>query len=344
MKIGLIGYQGSGKSTLFEWLTGQAPDPAHAHTGQSAMAEIPEPRIDQLVEIYHPKKITRAALEIVDTPGLSRTHEGNAQRLGIIREAGCLIFVAAAYDGTDPLADVASLDEDLMLADMEIVANRVKRIEESLGKPIPREEREKSEHERDTLRLVLEGLEAGNPLRESDLSDEQLRVTRAFRLLSEKPRMVVVNTADDEEQPERFTERSTDAVPVMAIPVGLEMELARMTPEDRHEFEKEMGIEGVDRDAVIRAMLKTSAQMLFFTAGEKEVRTWLLPRGGTALEAAGNIHTDLARGFIRAEVFTVADLIRLGSEREAKAAGLMRQEPKDYVVQDDDVLLIRFSV
>ena len=344
MKIGLVGYQGSGKSTFFEWLTGVTPDPAQAHTGQSAMATIPEPRVEQLAAIYHPKKVTMASLEIVDTPGLSRTHEGNAQRLATIREAGCLVHVVAAFDGSDPLADMRAFDEDLMLADMEIVTGRIGRIEEAVKKPIPRPEREKLEHERDTLKLIFDALESGNPLRESHLSEEQQKVTRAFRLLSEKPRMVVVNTADDEEHPEHFTAASTDEVPVMAIPVGLELELSRMTPEDRAEFESEMGLTGVDRDHVIRTLLDTSGQMLFFTAGDREVRSWLLRRRGTALEAAEGIHTDLARGFIRAEVFTVADLVRHGSERELKAAGLVRQEPKDYIVQDDDVLFVKFSV
>ena len=131
MKIGLVGYQGSGKSTLFHWLTGVAPDPALAHTGQSAMAPIPDARFEPLCKIYHPKKVTHAAIEMVDTPGLSRTHEGNATRMAMIREAGCLVFVVAAFDNTDPVADLRSFDEDLVLADMEIVANRIKRVEDS---------------------------------------------------------------------------------------------------------------------------------------------------------------------------------------------------------------------
>ncbi|MBN1911260.1 MAG: redox-regulated ATPase YchF [Pirellulales bacterium] len=344
MKIGLVGYQGSGKSTLFEWLTGVAADAALSHSGQSAMAEIPEPRIDALVEIYHPKKITRAAIELVDTPGLSRDHQGNATRLALLREAGCLVLVVAAFDGSDPMADLRSFDEDLMLADMEILSGRLERVAQSLTKPIPRPEREQLEHEQRTLQIVLEAMEVGRPLREGDMTDDQLKVTRAFRLLSEKPRMVVVNTADDEEKPERFTETSTDVLPVVAVPAGLELELARMSPEDRAEFEAEMGVGGSDRDGLIHRMLATAGQMIFFTAGEKEVRTWLLPQGGTALDAAAGIHTDLARGFIRAEIMTCADLVRLGSEREVKAQHLVRQEPKDYVVQDDDILLIRFSV
>ena len=201
MKIGLVGYQGSGKSTLFHWLTGVAPDPALAHTGQSAMAPIPDARFEPLCKIYHPKKVTHAAIELVDTPGLSRTHEGNATRMAMIREAGCLVFVVAAFDDTDPVADLRSFDEDLVLADMEIVTNRIERVEEQLKKPLPRPEHQQLEHEHGTLKIVLAAMESGQPLRESHMTDEQQKVTRAFRLLSEKPRLVIVNTADDESQP-----------------------------------------------------------------------------------------------------------------------------------------------
>jgi len=344
MKIGLVGYKGSGKSTLFEWLTGVKPDPALSHASQTATTPVPEPRLDALRKIYNPKKITYAAIEVVDTPGLSRTHEGNAARLAHIREAGCLVLVVAAFNKSDPAAELRSFEEDLLLADMEIVTNRLGRVEESMKKPLPRQEREQLLHEQQTLKMVLAAMEAGKPLKSSEMTEEQLRVTRAFRLMTEKARMVVVNTADDETQPERFQEGMPAGVPVVAFPVGLEMELARMSPEDRAEFEREMGVGGTDRDHVIRTLMDVSGQMLFLTAGEKEVRSWLIPKGSTAVEAAGSIHTDLARGFIRAEVMTCSDLVRLGSEREVKAHHLVRQEPKDYVVKDDDILLIRFSV
>lgn len=344
MKIGLVGYAGSGKSTLFAWLTGMTPDPALSHTAQAAMCPIPDPRIAQLCEIYHPKKVTQAALEIVDTPGLSRTHEGNAARLAHIREASCLVLVVAAFGGRDPQADMTSFEEDLLLTDMEVVSNRIQRVEESLRKPRAKQDREQSEMELAALKTVLAALESGKPLRIDEMSDEQVKVTRSFRLMTEKPKMLVVNTADDEADPERFARTAPAGVPLFQAPLGLELELARMTPEDRAEFQQEMGVGGADRDHLIRTMLDASAQMTFFTAGEKEVRTWILPKGGTAVEAAGGIHTDLARGFIRAEIMTCSDLVRLGSEREVKAHHLLRQEPKDYVVKDDDILLIRFSV
>jgi hypothetical protein len=344
MKIGLVGYQGSGKSTLFEWLTGVKPDPALSHTAQSAMAAVPEPRIEALCNIYKPKKTTMASLELVDTPGLSRSHEGNAARLALIRESGCLVLVVAAYGRSDPMADLRSFDEDLVLADMEIVSGRMKRVEDSLRKPLPKQEHEQLLHEQATLKTVLAAMESGRPLRQSDMTDDQLKVTSSFRLLSEKPRVVVFNTADDEQHPERFTALDAAGAAVLAVPAGLELELSKMSPADRAEFQRELGVGGADRDGLIRTLLQASGQRLFLTAGEKEVRSWLLPQGGTALEAAASIHTDLARGFIRAEVMTCSDLVRLGSERDVKAQHLVRQEPKDYVVQDDDILLIRFSV
>lgn len=343
MKIGLVGYQGSGKTTLFEWLTGVAADPALAHLGQSAMAAVPEPRVELLCKIYSPKKVTLASLELVDTPGLSRTHEGNAARLALIREAGCLVLVVAAFGGSDPLTDLTSFREDLLLADLEIVSGRVGRLRESVKKPRPNRDQELVELA--ALERVLAALEAGTPLTADKMSEEDARATRSFRLMWEKPMLVIANTADDDVDSAQFDRHATETQPrMMAVRVGLERELQRMEPADRAEFEQELGLRGSRRDEVLRAILDASGQMLYFTAGEKEVRTWMLRQGGTALEAADNIHTDLARGFIRAETMQVDDLVRLGSEREVKAAHLLRQEPKDYVVRDGDILNIKFSV
>jgi ribosome-binding ATPase YchF (GTP1/OBG family) len=350
MKIGLVGYQGSGKSTLFEWLTGVRPDPAVAHIGQSAMAPVPDERVRPLCEIYEPKKVTLAALELVDTPGLSRTHEGNASRLGLIREAGCLVLVVAGFGGSDPLNDLASFREDLLLADLEIVSGRIDRLRESVKKPRPNREQEQAELA--ALERVLAAIEAGAPRSVAEMSDDEFKATRSFRLLTEKPTLVIVNCADDDDDLERFarmgqaprTSGPTTSPRVIGVRLGLELELARMSENDRADFEREMCLPPSRHDDVLRTVLDASGQMLYFTAGEKEVRTWMLRQGGTALEAADNIHTDLARGFIRAETMQCADLIRLGSEREIKAAGLVRQEPKDYVIRDGDILNIKFSV
>ena len=342
MKIGLVGYQGSGKSTLFEWLTETPADPSLTHTTQSAMATVPDARVDMLCDVYHPKKVTLARIEIVDTPGLSRSHEGSAVRLGLIRDCGCMIVVVAAFDGGDPAESLGRFEEDLLLADLEIIGGRVDRLEEQVKKPRP--DRDELRAQLDALRPLVEVLESGKSLREIELTDEQRKATRSFQLLTEQRRLVVVNTADDEENPRRFEGTAEDGSQMIAVPIGLELELARMSPEERAEFREEMGLAGFDRDGLVRTLMDVSGQMLFFTAGEKEVRTWLFRKEGTAVEAAGQIHTDMARGFIRAETMTCDDLVRLGSEREMKAHNLVRQEPKDYVIQDGDVLNIRFSV
>ena len=342
MKIGLVGYQGSGKTTLFEWLTGAIADPAVAHIGQTAMAAVPDPRVEPLCQVYKPKKITLASLELVDTPGLSRTHEGNAARLGVIREAECLVLVVAAFDKSDPGADLKSFAEDAVLTDLEIVAGRVERLRDSVKKPRPNRDQELVELA--ALEQVQTALESGQPLAAAGMNEEQYKATRSFRLISEKPMFVLVNTADDDDDQQRFAASMPAGQPWMAVRVGLERELSKMTPEDRTAFEEEMGLSGSRRDELLRTLLDVSGQMLYFTAGEKEVRTWMLRKGGTALEAAANIHSDLARGFIRAETTQCDDIIRLGSEREVKAHNLVRQEPKDYVIRDGDILNIKFSV
>lgn len=342
MKIGIIGYQGAGKSTLFHWLTGERPDPVLVHKTQSAMATVPEPRVAELCQIYHPKKVTLAALEIVDTPGLSRTHEGSAARLAMIREAGCLVIVVAAFDAqSDPAADLRSFEEDLLIADLDIVSGRIARVEESLKKPRPN--KDELHAELAALVPLQAALEQGQTLHQIAWTPEQRRVTKSFQLFGEKPRLIVMNTSDAEEDPARFAALAPPGVPAFAFSLGLEMELEQMAPAEREAFCQEMEVRPGDRAGLLRAILDTSGQMLFFTAGEKEVRTWMIPRGGTALEAAGNIHTDLARGFIRAEVMQVSDLVRLGSEREIKAHNLLRQEPKDYVIRDGDILFIRHN-
>jgi ribosome-binding ATPase YchF (GTP1/OBG family) len=341
MKIGIVGYQGSGKSTLFHWLTGVAPDPALAHTIQAAMATVPDERVEPLCGIYKPKKVTQAAIEIVDTPGLARTHEGSAIKLAMIREAGALVVVVASFGGADAAADLRNFEDDLTIADLDILSGRVGRLRDSLKKPRPN--REKEQEELELLEPILAELEAGKAIAKLPLSVEQRKAIKSFQLFSDKPRLVVVNIADDEADPGRFANLAPPEMELVALSLTLQMDLAAMAPAEREEFCREMHVQPFDRDALLRRIMHASGQMLFFTAGEKEVRTWLIRQGGTALEAAAGIHTDLAKGFIRAETMSVADLVRLGSEREIKAAGLMRQEPKDYVIRDGDIITIKHN-
>jgi hypothetical protein len=340
MKTGIVGYQGSGKSTLFEWLTGVPPDLAKAHETQSAMAPVADERVKPLCEIYDPKKVTEAALEIVDTPGLSRSHEGSAAKLAMIREAGCLVVVVAAHGGANPVADLSNFDDDLLIADLDIVSGRVERLREQVKKPRPN--RDEWQQELEALEPLVEVLEGGQRLRDFELTPAQLKATRSFQLFSEKPRFVIFNSADDQ-SPEEYDEKIPHGARGTAVSLSLQLELAQLADGERDEFCNEMGVEVYDRGGLIREIMDASGQMLFFTAGDKEVRTWMIRKGGTAVEAAGNIHTDLAQGFIRAEVMTCEDLFRLGSEREIKANSLMRQEHKEYGIQDGDIVLIRHN-
>jgi ribosome-binding ATPase YchF (GTP1/OBG family) len=343
MKIGLVGYKGSGKSLLFHWITGIAPDPALSHSLQSATAAIPEERFEALTKIYNPKKITYAGLEIVDTPGLARDQQGNPARLAQLREADALIWVIPVFEGSNPEKEIAAFKDDTVIADLEIVLNRIEKVIEQNKRPVPKPEHEKLEFELSVLELLQEGLESGKPIKEEQLTQEQQRVVRGFRLLSGKAQMMIINTPDDETDLERYKKYNIAGTPVLAVSIALESELEKMSPEEKSAFLEEMQLPSSDKAAVIRTILDASGQMTFMTAGEKELRTWLMPKGGTALEAAGAIHTDMVKGFIRAEVMKAEDLIRLGSERAVKAENLVRREPKDYIVQDGDILLFHFS-
>jgi ribosome-binding ATPase YchF (GTP1/OBG family) len=343
MKIGLVGYKGSGKSLLFQWLTGIAPDLALSHSLQSATAALPEERFEALAKIYNPKKITYAGLEIVDTPGLARDHHGNAARLAQLREADTLIWVIPVFDSSNPDKEIAAFKDDTVIADLEIVLNRIEKVTEQNRRPVPRSEHEKFEFELSVLQLLQEGLESNKPRKEEQLTQEQQRVVRGFRLLSGKPQMMIINTPDDNLAGTPVVDTPLAGTPVIAVSVSLETELAKMPPEEKSAFLTEMQLLSSDKSAVLRTILDASGQQTFMTAGEKELRTWLMPKGGTALEAAGAIHTDMVKGFIRAEVMRAEDLIRLGSERAVKAENLVRREPKDYVVQDGDILLFHFS-
>jgi ribosome-binding ATPase YchF (GTP1/OBG family) len=310
---------------------------------QSANTAIPEPRVEQLCSIYKPKKVTFASIELVDTPGLSRSGDGNPARLAQLREADALVVVAAGFDNADPAREINAFREDLLLADLEIVTNRLERISETNKRPVSKQQHESLEFEKDVLEKVQAGLEAGKPVATDEFTDEQLKVTRAFRLMNEKPYMIIVNASDDEADLTRFASLAPPNIPLVTVAARLELELAKMNVDERTAFLDEMGLKASSRDGLLRMIMDVSQQMLFLTAGEKEVRTWLVRKNGTAVEAAGEIHTDMAKGFIRAEVTRCDDLVRLGSERAVKAENLVRREPKDYVIQEGDVLLFHFS-
>lgn len=343
MRIGLVGYQGSGKSSVFELLTGTRPDPAKAHSGQVGMAILPDLRFDGLVRLYNPKKVSPAKIELFDTPGLSREHgESNNQKISVVREANALVHVIGAYAGVDALADAKSFEDDLMLADLQVLQNRLERLESSVKKNRP--DREAAQEELELLRPVEAWLQAGKLLRNVEFTDEQEKATRSFSLLTRKRQLLLLNTADAAVDLALVDKLHEAGYRVVAAPLGLELEVQALDEADRAAFAAELGLGEPSRERVLKAIFEATSQILFFTSDEKEVRAWLLSHGCTALEAAGTIHTDLARGFIRAEIMAVDDLLRLGSEREVKAANLYQTVGKDYKMRDGDEIVVRFSV
>lgn len=343
MRIGIVGYQGTGKSTVFELLTGIRPDIAKAHVGQVGVAVVPDERFDRLVVHYKPKKVTPAKIELLDTPGLLKGEtQGNAQRLGVIREATALVQVVGSFLGSDAVAEVQDFVADMILADLQIVTNRIQRLEKDVTKPVPNRDALRAELE--SLQPIAAKLENGETLLDMEFNDIQQAATRSFSLLSRKRHMVVLNTADSSGGEGDVAKLAAIGFQTMAAPLGLELEVNQLPEADRAEFAREMGLGESSRSRVLRGIFELTDYLTFYTCDEKEVHAWLLQRGSNAVEAAGTIHSDLARGFIRAEVMSTNDLLRLGSEREVKAAGLHRTEGKDYIVRDGDEIVIKFSV
>jgi hypothetical protein len=337
MRVGLVGFAGSGKSTVFQLLTGATPDPSKVHAGQVGIATLNDPRLDFLAAMHRPKKVTAATVELLDTPGLlPGTHGDNPQRLALIREGDALLIVLGTFSGGDPAADLAAFRDEILFADLGVVTNRAERLEASVKKPRP--DREQQLKELEVVKKVQEVLESGRTIASLGLTDEEKKPMRSFGLLTDKPQVVLLNTIQGNEIPPALRAMDPDT---LAIDAKLELELAQLEPEERTAFMADMGITELARERIIRRAYDAVGIITFFTAGEPEVRGWNLERGGSAVEAAGKIHTDLARGFIRAEVTAYDDLARLGSMKEIKAKGLQRLEGKEYVVKDGDIVYFR---
>jgi ribosome-binding ATPase YchF (GTP1/OBG family) len=340
MKVGIVGYAGSGKTTAFQWLTGVTPDPGKAQVGQTGVCKVPDERLGWLSAKFNPKKTTPATIDFLDTPGLLATERrDNPRRLGILRESGGLLVVLNGFSEKDLAGQLKHFREELVFADLEIVTNRIGRIEEQLKKPKPAKEKEVLQVELDLLRRISAGFEADRTPAQLGLRDDEEKLIRPFQLLTLKPELVLVNTDSG----------VADALPADLLKLAptafkaapkLELELSEVPEEDRPLFMQEMGLAGFGRDTAVRTIFYAMDQVVFFTIGEDECRAWPLPKGADALEGAGQIHTDLAKRFVRAEVVSYADFQRVGSMKEAKSQGVYRLEGKTYVVQDGDIMHI----
>src|SRR4051794_34941080 len=248
MRAGLVGFAGSGKSTLFELLTGAKPDPGKVHGGQVGVATLSDPRLDFLAALHKPKKVTPATVEMLDTPGLlPGSHGDNPQRLALIREGDALLIVLGAFAGGDPAADLAAFRDELLFADLGVVTNRAERLEASVKKPRP--DREQQLKELELVKRALGALEGGHTVASLNLTEEEKKPMRSFGLLTDKPQVVLVNNVQGQELPASLLAIAPDALDIDA---KLELELAQLDPEERAAFMTDLQIHELGRDRIIR--------------------------------------------------------------------------------------------
>jgi ribosome-binding ATPase YchF (GTP1/OBG family) len=344
MKVGIAGFAGSGKSTVFHWLTGVKPDPAASQRGQLGIAKIPDERLSWLSAQFRPKKTTPATIEFLDTPGLlASERRDNPRRLGIMRDADGLLVVLNGYGGGDSAAELRQFHEEILFADLEIITNRVGRLEDQAKKPKPQKEREADQHELALLRRITAAFEAGQPASTLGLKEDEEKAVRSFQLLTLKPELVLLNLGDDklgQALPPALAALTPNA---LQAPAKLELELQDLPEDDRKLFMADLGLTGFTIDEALRAVFYAMGRIVFFTVGEDECRAWPLDRGADAVEGAAQIHTDLARGFVRAEVVSYEDFRKVGSMKEAKTHGVYRLEGKTYIVQNGDIMHILSS-
>jgi hypothetical protein len=356
MKIGLIGLRKAGKTTIFNALTqSKAEVTAYASTQLEpnlAVVTVNDTRLDRLTTLYQPKRTVPATIELMDfvglTEGAMKSGSFSGEFMRLIKTADALALVLRNFTDdlqgeSDPRSDLEQLEVELILSDLILTENRLERIEAGYKRG---QKSAAIQVEEKTLRQIQEHLSQNQPLRTLTLSAEAEKAIRGFQFLTLKPGMIILNSAENnfgKNQP--LIETIQKIYPVIEFAGNFEMELSRFEdPAEAQLFMEDMGIKTSARDRLTRGAYDVLGYISFFTVGADEVRAWNLQRGETALDAAGTIHTDLARGFIRAECFTYNDLIECGSEKIVREKGRFRLEGKDYVVQDGDILTIRFNV
>lgn len=344
MKVGLIGHRGAGKTTIFNMLTGlqaQVGGFAGREEIHLGVIKVPDPRIDRLSQIFKPKKTTYAEIRFSDFP----PHEGednaksNQALVTQMREVDAMTLVLRAFDSAaNPVRELSDLLSEMILADLAVVENRRSRLKKEKARP----------QEESLLERCAQALENEQSLRTLQFSADEENLASGFGFLSRKPLLVIFNQA--EAQAGRSLEEVYQAeldrrgLQGLALAGKLEMEIAQLDEKDRAVFLNEIGIEEPARDRFIRAMYGLMDFLSFFTTGEDEVRAWTITQGTVAKKAAGKIHSDIERGFIRAEVVSYDDFVLYGTEAKCREAGKLRLEGKDYLVKDGDIIHFRFAV
>ncbi len=361
MKFGLLGFPKVGKTTLFNILTGAhvgvdkfAGGRSEPHVG---VARVPDPRLDELARMFRPKKTTRAQFDFLDVQGLQKGEAKDALFLKEMRNVDAIAHVVRAFrdpeiphgEGSiDPRRDIATMETELMLADLDVAQRRIERLELNLRKARSKDD----EAELPVLQRCLASLERETPIREIDLQEDDFKRIRGFAFLTAKPLLVIINLDETDVrtipdvagEPGLREIAARRFVAVCAISAKVEEEIAELDGEDARAFQEDLGLREPAKDRLIRAAFELLGLIQFFTIGEDECRAWPVRAGTPAPRAAGTIHSDFERGFIRAEVVTYEDLRSLGSIAAARENARLRSEGRDYEVRDGDVINFRFNV
>ena len=363
MEIGIIGLPGSGKTTVFNALTGGRADVAsYGGAPNVGVAAVPDARLDRLADLYEPRKRVPATVSYVDIPPPAspsgRIRGISGQYLNDLQRVDALLVVARAFkdetvlhvDGSvDPFRDVENMMLELLFSDLEILERRLQRLDDG-SKGAKASERDAIQKERDLLEDIKGHLEAETPIRDQQFTGEQSDRLRGFQFLTSKPLIVLLNIDEGDlgeavELEERLAATvQGPSVRAAAICGKLEMDLAQMDAADEAEFREAVGAGESGMNRIIRLSYDVVGLITFLTIGDDEVRAWEIREGTTASRAAGKIHTDFEQGFIRAEVVPFADLVECGGFAEARKRGILRQEGKDYVVQDGEIMHVLFNL
>ncbi len=345
MKIGLVGFPGCGKSTVFGALTGRRVETgyaSHSSSAHLAVVKVPDPRVDALAELYSPKKITYAEIEFRDLPS---GHDAELDRtsLNAMREVDALCqvlrgFESEAGDAPDALREIIDLEAETLLADLQVAEARVERLRKDRSNP----------RELALLEKIQEALEAETPLRSMELGEEEQRLVAGYAFLTRKPLLLVLNVPEDDAaleiaEPIRVAAKER-GLGLVSLSGPVEMDIAELPVAEQPEFLESLGLKEPASGRFVRAAFALIDLISMLTAGPDECRAWPIRRGTFAPKAAGRIHSDIERGFIRVEVTAFEDLIELGSEARCRDAGKLRVEGKEYEVCDGDVVHFRFNV